>query len=61
MFKGNGSDFSALTTSNWGVFSGDDLAFSMTFTAPVPVPATIWLFGSGLASILGFRFRRRNG
>ena len=29
-------------------------------TSPVPLPPTVWLFGSGLASLLGGAARRRN-
>jgi hypothetical protein len=29
-------------------------------TAPVPVPAAVWLFGSGLAALVGFARRKMN-
>ena len=43
--------------------SGNNLDYQLTFSSdvsPVPVPAAVWLFGSGLMGLLGFgRFRKR--
>lgn len=41
-----------------GPFLGISAAMSLT-TAPVPVPAAVWLFGSGLIALLGFVGGRR--
>lgn len=38
----------------WAVHSGDVGA-----TSPVPVPAAVWLFGSGLVGLIGFARRRK--
>ena len=38
----------------WAVHSGDVGA------STVPVPATLWLFGSGLAGLIGFARRKKN-
>jgi hypothetical protein len=37
---------------------GADLGIYAQPLAPVPLPAAIWLFGSGLLSLLGFGRRR---
>lgn len=56
----NGVDFSMLTTENWARFENLDLAFTMGFnTSPVPVPAAVWLFSSGLIGLLGIARRRQ--
>jgi hypothetical protein len=47
----NGSDFVALATPTPGVVPG---------ASPVPVPAALWLFGSGLLPML-LSGRRREG
>ncbi len=46
--------------SDWGGFYGANYfeAWNVDFT-PVPLPATVWLFGSGLAAILGVARRKR--
>jgi hypothetical protein len=43
-----------------GPFHYNDLSFSFTnvTAAPVPVPAAVWLFGSGLAGLLGFKRKK---
>ncbi len=38
-------------------FSVDDLFFEANYTT-VPVPPAVWLFGSGLLGLVGFRFRK---
>jgi len=62
MFAHNASDlmlnFSAtglqgLNDESWGL---DNVQVAV---APVPVPAAVWLFGSGLIGLLGFAKRRR--
>jgi hypothetical protein len=53
----NHSDhFDRLWTHTWGESAGQDLAFTIQ-TTPIPVPAAVWLFGSGLG-LLGW-YRRR--
>lgn len=42
-----------------GPFMGISAAISLT-TAPVPVPAAVWLFGSGLIGLFGFAKSRRH-
>jgi hypothetical protein len=42
------------TTSDFAIIPQDNL-----FTSAVPIPATVWLFGSGLIGLLGFAKRRR--
>ncbi len=49
---GNGKDSTAVTWS----FSGGD-SYSMTVTA-VPVPAAVWLFGSGLVGLIAVARRK---
>lgn len=40
--------------------SGDSVAFTSNFdVVPVPVPAAVWLFGSGLLGLLGVSRRKR--
>jgi hypothetical protein len=36
-----------------GPFAGQHITFSGLAVAPVPVPAAVWLFGSGLIALLG--------
>ena len=38
---------------------GDQSFLLRVTTAPVPVPAAVWLFGSGIASLLGFSRRKK--
>jgi len=42
-----------------GPFPGGDMSFSGTVSA-VPVPAAVWLFGSGLLGLLGVARRRQS-
>lgn len=42
-------------------FAGNSPQFIITAdVAPVPVPAAVWLFGSGMAALAGFARRNRN-
>jgi hypothetical protein len=50
-FSANG--LQGLNDESWGL---DNVQVAV---APVPVPATVWLFGSGLIGLLGFAKRRR--
>ena len=47
--------FSFVSTQSVKGFSLDDV----TFGTPVPDPATVWLFGSGLIGLFGFRSKFR--
>ncbi len=60
----SGETFSAGTpfsfgqdSSNWSGMSIDNITYSSI--APVPIPASILLFGSGLAGLVGIRSRRK--
>jgi len=66
---GQGESFTSFTVTAFGDSNGenmwfDDFTFVTGSTAsPVPVPAAVWLLGSGLLSVLGVRSRmekRRN-
>ncbi len=48
------------TVSNTGSSSGTDRVdnFTVTGVSSVPLPAAVWLFGSGLAALAGVRRRR---
>lgn len=48
------------TVNGWGFFNGTPYTevFSMQFTA-VPVPAAVWLFGSGLLGLVGIARRKK--
>ena len=51
-----------VTTDESGNFSQDySLAWSIGGVSPVPLPAGVWLFGSGLAGLVGFARRRMSG
>ncbi len=58
--------------STWSAFAANDLAYDGTYasftvtgfsgyalsgTAPVPIPAAVWMLGSGLAGLVGMRRR----
>ncbi len=51
-FTGSYDDTSGNRLATFGI----DLRFSLT---PVPVPAAVWLFGSGLVGLVGFARRKR--
>ena len=62
VFSNNGSDFDALTTTDWFSLSGLDLAFIAEFDdtpspLQLPEPSAVLLFGLGLVG-LGFALRR---
>jgi len=58
---GNGSGAGAGDAYSLGTasFAGDVFTFTGNGTAPVPLPAAVWLFGSGLLGLAGIG-RRRN-
>lgn len=54
------------TTDYLAHLGGSSLGFRLVSlapitTAPVPVPAAVWLFGSGMAGLVGFGRHRRQG
>jgi hypothetical protein len=42
-----------------GPFIGQHLTFSGSAVAPVPIPAAVWLFGSGLIGLIGMARRKK--
>jgi hypothetical protein len=54
-------DFTTYTRSLLGTLTADYTTGNITFNSPsnVPVPAAVWLLGSGLAGLLGVSRRRR--
>lgn len=58
-FVHTNSDVSGWTTQPWAASSiGVDTAFEAVFSAPVPVPPSVWLFGSGLLGLIGIARRK---
>ena len=55
---GNISDLNITISSNDNWIAVDDLKFTPVL-APVPVPAAVWLFGSGLLGLVGIARRGR--
>ena len=45
----------------WGAFDGTPYSevYNVSVTGPVPIPAAVWLFGSGLIGLVGVARRRR--
>ncbi|MDH5189790.1 MAG: VPLPA-CTERM sorting domain-containing protein [Gammaproteobacteria bacterium] len=44
---------------NFGLSAGDSVTFNTLYeVTPVPVPAAVWLFGSGLVGLMGFARRK---
>jgi hypothetical protein len=41
------------------IFTSDNLAYIGTDSSPVPAPAALWLFGTGLLGLIGFNRRRK--
>jgi hypothetical protein len=62
VYLNNGNDFSRIWTSDWVTLSCYDLALTMNFSepAPVPEPNTMLLMGLGLAGLIGIRSRRKS-
>ena len=56
-----GSLWTAYSDTNWQERTGTDTLFA-TYVSAVPVPAAVWLFGSGLAGFLvsGLRKKKAN-
>ncbi len=60
VFMNNADDFGELTTRDWNPKNSYDLAFTMSFSEPIPEPATvvIWSLLATMAVAAG-RYRRR--
>lgn len=61
---GNAVLVSSNTVNGWGFFAGTPYTevFSVNFVEvinPVPVPAAVWLFGSGLVGLAGIARRKK--
>lgn len=54
LLSGNGFD---ATSATWTFSAQDAASYSMSITA-VPVPAAVWLFGSGLLGLVGIARRK---
>lgn len=49
------------TSASWTFSAQTASSYSMTVTAsPIPVPAAVWLFGSGLLGLVGIAGRKRS-
>lgn len=56
---GNGDGVMGVPTANGGPISGYNFSFNASLAPTViPVPAAVWLFGSGLLGLLGIARRR---
>jgi len=60
VYDNNGNDFSLLTSYTWdNTSSYYDAVFTMSLSSPVPIPAAVWLFGSGLLGLIGMARRNK--
>ncbi len=57
--SGNGMDFGLLTTQNWAQSTPNDLAFTMSFSEPIPEPATIVMLATVAVAVAAGCYRRR--
>ncbi len=48
----------SISFQDWGVNAFDNFEFDLTVT-PIPIPAAVWLFGSGLLGLIGFSKRKK--
>ena len=53
----SGNDYQN-TNATWSFSAESSTLYSMTVTTAVPVPAAVWLFGSGLIGLLGVARRK---
>ena len=60
VYLNNGAQFDDVTSVNWDVITYSDSSFSMYFTSRIPVPAAVWLFGSGLLGLIGVARRKKS-
>jgi hypothetical protein len=55
-----GLNISFSTTANMGnLFTSDQIFSGDIINQPVPVPAAVWLFGSGLIGLVGVARRKK--
>lgn len=57
MYEGKAGELHG--TWDAGIFDGQDLSHITIYTKVVPVPAAVWLFGSGLIGLAGIARRKR--
>jgi len=58
---GNGDGVMGIPMAAQGPFAGFNWNFSAFAPTAVPIPAAVWLFGSGLIGLVGAARRRRQG
>jgi hypothetical protein len=51
----------ATGAATWALSASGDLVYSVPGAAPVPLPAAMWLFGSGLLGLAGISRRKAGG
>ena len=58
MFEGKSGPLSGTWDASV-IFEGKDLSHISAYTKVVPVPAAVWLFGSGLLGLVGIARRKK--
>ena len=49
-----------VTSGSWEISGNQQLSHALLYAQVVPVPAAVWLFGSGLLGLVGVARRRRS-